>query len=274
MPTQQSKIRRALAALLLLLWGLSGCRPGMPYAALPPIEKGSPLSDSRFLIAALEKRRDAFEDLRALTRVSLQRGKEKVRLKEVLLLHREPRIRIEALGLLGQPFLYLTSDGTEFAIYAANEGRYYRGTLTPEKFERFLGLSLALPQLVAILSGNLPYPVDDELENAWYNADRGEYSMSVARKGGRYRLMAWIDASTLVPTRCAIVEGRAIVLDVTYGDHLAVDGYLLPRQLVVRQPASETVLVAKYEYASLNSGLAATDFDLPVPEGVEVVGVP
>ena len=274
MSKHQSKGLRALATLLLLLWGLSGCRPGALYPDLPPVERGKPISDPGFIIAALRKRVDGFEDLRALARVSLDRRNQKVRLKEVLLLHREPLIRIEALGLLGQPFLYLASDGGRFALYAANEGKYYWGTLTPESFERFLGLSLQLPQLASILSGNLPYPVGDDVEAAWYHADTGVYAVSVVPSGISYRQVAWIDADALVPTRCAVMDGRAVVLDVTYDDHTAIGGYLFPRRLTIREPATETVVTARYEHVSLNSGLVAADFDLPVPKGAEVIRVP
>lgn len=271
---RQSKGHRVLAVLLLFLWGLAGCRPGMLYPSLPPIEHGEPVSDTIFLITALEKRLDEFEDLRALVRVSLGRGGEKVRLKEVLLLHREPRIRIEALGLLGQPFLFLTSDGTHLAVYAANERRYYRGTLTPESFERLLGLSLQLPQLAAILSGNLPYPIGGSSPTVWYHEGAGVYAVSAVPTGGRHRQVAWIDAETLVPTRCVLMDGTTVVLDVMYGDHTAIDGYLFPRHLMIGEPAADTVVVATYEHVSLNSGLVAADFDLPVPEGVEVIGIP
>ncbi len=59
-----------------------------------------------------------------------------------------------------------------------------------------------------------------------------------------------------------------------YGDHTVIDGYLFPRRLVIRQPSPRAVMVAAYEHVALNSGLGAGDFELPIPEGTEIIDVP
>ncbi len=99
--------RRPLSSLLLflLLALVAAC------ATVPPQEPVG--QDARRALALLADRSSEFTDLRALADIALKRGRERQRLRGVLLVKAPSSIRFEALSPFGPPLL----------LVAIHEGR-------------------------------------------------------------------------------------------------------------------------------------------------------
>src|SRR2546427_2452991 len=99
--------QRPLSSLLLLLL----LALGAACATVPTQEPGG--EDARRALALLADRSSEFTDLRALADIALTRGRERQRLRGVLLVKAPSSIRFEALAPFGPPLLLVAIHRSE-----------------------------------------------------------------------------------------------------------------------------------------------------------------
>lgn len=146
-------IRRALACAALLGLVL-GCRT--TPVQWTPLPAGDPRPEA--LLAAQAERREARQGLRATARVRLEGAGSGSFAKELLLLERPARLRVEVLGLLGQRVAVLASDGDRYALWRAETKRVERGAVHPAILAEVAGVPLRPEEAVALLLGTPALP--------------------------------------------------------------------------------------------------------------------
>jgi outer membrane biogenesis lipoprotein LolB len=89
--------------------------------------------------------------LRAVGKLSLESPQGSGTVREVILVERPRRLRLEALNLLGQTEVLLVADGERFAFF--NGGRLSAGPLSEDVLRDLLGLDLDPDEAVGVLLG-------------------------------------------------------------------------------------------------------------------------
>lgn len=201
----------------------------------------------------LAARRAAVRSMRA--RVSVRAGLAGMWTREALVVQRPAGVRIDVLSPFGLA-VAIGTDGSVLWAFPPTEGARYEGAATPDNLARFLGVPVAVPDLVDLLLG-LP-PQRAAVGPTHLDTTReGEYRLTVPLNDGTQTL--WFAGDTLVLVRAE--EGRAdgTVLRASFGDwHDA-----LPHTLVVTVPKTGAAVHLAYDAVEPNAGVDASLFAPP-----------
>jgi hypothetical protein len=137
--------RRAAAALALLL--ALGCR-AVPVA-WTPVAAGDPRP--ALLAASLGELAAGRHALRATGRVETAGPGGSGFSKQLLLVERPARLRVEVVGLLEQRVLVLATDGERYDLYRAQSPGFESGEVHPGVLEEVAGLPLTPEAAVSLL---------------------------------------------------------------------------------------------------------------------------
>jgi hypothetical protein len=187
-----------LAAALLAL-ACAGARAPRP-APLPAadVRPGA-------LLDALARAGEARRSLRAVARLALDGPGGAGRAKQILLLERPARLRVEILGLLDQRIAVLTTDGVEYRLYRAEDRSLTGGPVHDALLWEVAGLAVTPEQAVRILLGAPAPPDGARLAGGVQLADgrvrlelrapeRPETTRLEFDAAGRLAAWAWLDA--------------------------------------------------------------------------------
>ena len=164
---------------------------GAACATVPPQEPGG--EDARRALALLADRSSEFTDLRALADIALTRGRERQRLRGVLLVKAPSSIRFEALAPFGPPLLLVAIHEGRLTAYNAVKNEAHVGPANAETVAKVLGLPLNPEDLVAALTGRVAPPPDLRSAELLSCDDAGP-SLSLVSASGRRRV--WLDLET------------------------------------------------------------------------------
>jgi outer membrane lipoprotein-sorting protein len=192
--------RRRLRNLLLLTGLLAGCATTLapPREIIPPAARRG--------IDLLTERWNEFKDLRTLADVQVQRGRERQRVRAVVLARAPASVRFEALSPMGQPLLIATIHEGRLTTYDATTNEALVGRATPETTARVLGLPFEPDDLVAVLAGRAIPPADVRAAQ-WLPADDSGPSLELIGPVNRRRI--WLDPATGLVRQMELTGGRA-----------------------------------------------------------------
>lgn len=236
---------RRLGALALAVVALAGCHLQGPRPLGP-----ATVDD---LLAGLAARRAAVTSMRA--RVSVKAGLAGMWTREALVVQRPAGVRIDVLSPFGLAVAVGTNGSVLWAFPPA-EGARYEGPASPENLARFLGVPVAVPDLIDILMGLPPArtvvgPVHMETTR------EREYRLTLPLDDGTQTL--WFTGDPVVLTRAEEVRSSGPVLRVAFGDWQAA----LPRTLEVTVPSTGAAVHLAYDAVELNAGVDPTVFAPP-----------
>jgi hypothetical protein len=138
--------RRLFAVAALLV---AGC------ATVPPLEpivrvEGEEERIEAYLAAARESASERLA-VRAVGKLSLESPNGSGSVREVIVVQRPSRLRLESLNMLGQTQVLLVADGERFAFFDGT--RLERGPLSDDILREHLGIDLAPAEAVDLLLG-------------------------------------------------------------------------------------------------------------------------
>jgi len=190
---ERGPLRRLTAAVVLLV---AGC------ATVPPLEpivriEGEEERIESYLAAA---RRDASERraVRAVGKLSLESPNGSGNVREVIVVERPSRLRLEALNLLGQTQVLLVTDGERFAFFDGS--RLERGPLSDDILRDHLGIDLAPAEAIDLLLAAPRIPEGPALGVLGQGTDRiARLDSQIVRFGadGELRGVVSLDAAGL-----------------------------------------------------------------------------
>jgi hypothetical protein len=238
-------------------------------ATLPMPPPAPPSPD--VLLYEVRLRREVFQGLKGLAWVRVDSPQSRFRVQEVLLVQRPGLLRMETLGPLGTPQLYLVTDGQEVSIYHPGENRYFRGPYAAHSLPPPLALPFRLKseEIVSFLLG-IPLLRDPVQTSVTRDLQKGLWVLEMASAGQAFQQTLWIR-----PQPFAILRGEVHLPEISYqysfSDFQTVNGLEFPHKLSLDAPSSETRIRVEYGEIELNPSWEAKDFSLPPPRGAVIV---
>jgi len=257
-------MRRTAIAVLVTAVALAGCavRP-----TPPPIAGPTTLPSAAALSAALEARRAALRGLRAWARLSYESPEQSRKAKQLLVVERPDRLRLEVFSPFGAVFV-LTTAGGRLAAWDRGEAVVYRGTASAENLDRYAQVNLPVPTAVDLLLATPPLDgsggvvsADGAAVKLWQQTDDGVTA-------------AWFAADSLEPLR---VEHQAadghVLLRTSYDAWTAVDAVRVPALLTIELPETQRRIGIALTDIEVNPPLPAPVFALATPTGARDVAL-
>jgi hypothetical protein len=262
---------RAGALALLLCLGMVACtmRPPLHQLTKPAPPGLSPeailmLSDRRWQLA---------EDLRALARTTILSVQGRYSTRQTVLWQRPASLRLETIGLFGQPSMTLIADSARAFIYYPQQGILYDGPATAATLARFIGLPLDAVEVVPLLMGYIRPSPAQRITTMLLQTDEGMHLLRFLRVAGELVQDVWVDPNALLPRRVIryTTAGQPAV-DISYSDYRPLqESFPFPHTLAIWLPGADTALRLQFLTVDLNPGLSPAVFHLIPPEGVPII---
>ncbi|MBI2528563.1 MAG: hypothetical protein HYV93_21580 [Candidatus Rokubacteria bacterium] len=214
-------------------------------------------------LSLIERRWQAFGDLRGVAEIRIQRDGQVLHLAGVLLLRAPASLRFEALSPFGPPILLVSADPDRVTIWEIIRNRAFILPSSPEANRRWLGLALGSEDLVALLAGRVR-PLGSPLSGAFLPADDRGPSLSLTGRETTQRL--WVDPDTGVVRQVEYTRGRKPLRVVITGS-----GPAEPPSAVTLASLDGTLEVSvTYRRSQIDTGFDPDLLKVTVPEGVEI----
>lgn len=240
---------------------LSGCAT---LPVLPP--QPPPVED---LLKQVNARLQALQGLKGLALVKVSSTGKNFQAQEVLFVQRPALLRIESLGPLGTPQLYLATDGRELSLYDPGENRYYRGPATASHLSSALPVVLEPEEAVALLLGGLPL-IDHETSSLRADREKGLWVLDLVSTSRGERQSLWVHPQSFQILR-AEIHRSGLSRCLTFADFGQVQGLFFPKRIQLTSSEPRGQLSVEYQEVELNPAWEKQDFQLPVPRGAKVI---
>ena len=248
---------RALAALLFpLSLALACARPAGVIAPLSPGD-GRPQA----LLTALERESETRHALRGVARLALDGPGGSGRAKQVLLVERPARLRVEILGFLNQTVAVLTTDGESYRLFQGDRAAVREGPVHAGLLLEVAGLALSPELAVQVLLGALRPPGDARVEGRAHLEDGG---MRLALRGDAWTERLELDFDEQGQLRRFAVrdaDDRA-VWEARYADYRPVGGAPFAHEIELLDAQTGSEARVSFGAVELNPALPPGVFDL------------
>jgi len=178
-------------------------------------------------------------------------------------------IHLEQLDFFGRPQTVFVTDGTNFGLYDAQLGKYFRGPATAPNLSRFLPVVMPPSELASVMLGRAPriqsesreMHFDDELQLFVLTLKRGDVKQFLHVQPPSYRVVkSWAEGLT--------------AYELAFSDIAAPNpGVTLPKVAALDVAVAKTKLELTWKDFTVNEAPDLTLFDLEPPEGIPVVEV-
>ena len=247
--------------LLIVYLYFSAC------ATLPVLAPQPPSPES--LLEQVDARLHALQGLKGLAQVKVSSTEKNFRAQEVLFIRRPGFLRIESLGILGTPQLYLVTDGHELSLYNPGENLYYVGQATATHLSSALPVSLKPEEVVAFLLGGLPLS-DYEISSVRADREEGLWVLDLISTSRGERQSLWIHPQSFLTLRAEFHRPEGSYR-LTFADFHQIQGFFFPERIHFASLESKAKISVEYQEVELNPDWKKEDFHLPVPGGARVI---
>lgn len=165
-------------------------------------------------------------------------------------------LHIEQLDFFGRPQAVMMTDGHAFGLF--QDGRFLRGTATPQNLARLLPIVIPPGELAAVLLGRAPRMPYETLEMRF--DDRSQRFVLTLKQGAATQTLE------VQPPSYRVVHSEAQGFDayaLTFGDLTEQNGVTLPKSVTLEAASSKTKLELTLKSVTLNE---APDESMFVPE--------
>lgn len=264
-PPRARRARRRAAVLALAVSLLAACRTVSP--ALPDLAPEDPRPAA--FLAGLALRAAERTSLRAEARVSIEGQRRASFAKQLLLLERPARLRLEIVGLLGQRVAVLATDGSRYDLYRAERPALESGEVHAGILWEVVGLALTPEEAVQLALGVplLPSEGTPAAESAAGLPDGGLRVVLRARAADEPRRTLEFDGAGQLARYAVHAPDGALVFEARYGDYRDVAGGAFPFAIAVELPATGTHAELQFQWVELNPTLSDDLFRLELRRG-------
>ena len=249
---------------LLLVAGVAMVCSGCPASHPPPADYSD---DPARLTAAVERRAAAVQRLTAELAIEVWQDDERVRLKQLVAVDGQGRLRIDVLSPFGQPLSTLVSDGSQLKIYTLEDKTFRVGAATPENLSRLLPIHIEPDTLAALMRGAVPIMAHDRATVTW-NARANAYRLEL-QKGVRMQQVEFEPEALRVVSLRAF-DGERLRYRARFGDYSGAGDAVVPRRLRFEVPDREVRVEIAVVDHTLNPDLPEEAFVLEAPRGVRL----
>jgi hypothetical protein len=219
------------------------------------------------LLASLTEQAHSRRGLRAVARLSLDGPAGSGRAKQILILERPARLRVEVLGFLNQTVAVLVTDGERYQLFRGEDGSLREGPMHPRLLEEIAGVRLSPEEAVEVLLGSPALPEAQRiaggalLADGVVRVDLGSESDTRAR-----RLEFDRDAQLRRLELADPLEG--VLWEAHFDDYRRVGGTRFAHSIELRFPATGARAQLSFREVELNPELSADIFVLDLPARV------
>ena len=261
-------ICRGLTLILATWMALVGCQPAAVIRSTPEGE----VAPGDEIVEILRSRESSMKGLRGVADLRLSTPGGLYRGKEVLSLELPDRLRVESLNFLGLEDLVLCSDGQRMDLFLPSERQIIRAKPTPEVFRRISGARVEPSQVLRILMGHPPLPVDGDGTSCIFLAEGRELPLVVER-GGAINQRLWLDERLKTVRRGELLDEEGVWLSFECTDYREVGGDFIPFSSDIQLRRERVRLQFTYREVRINPSFASDAFRLNPPslEGLTIL---
>ncbi len=270
------------ARVLLFLAGALVFLTGCPSAHLPPMQDPFPhISEltTETVSQIIGQRAKRFSSLWGEGKISIQNWEERYKFSEAFVLQYPASFRLETLGFLDQPVVFLTSDGSFLSLYSKKHHTYYRGVASQKNLFRLSGINLSVEDMLQVLSGNPP--TLSQISSEWgievpAGQDSAERYFFLERISLPRKIIQRIrfdsQRRAVVGVEEYMLESGALTLKITFSDFRAdVGEYAVPAVIQIERPFDNVRIDIHYKSFTVNQPLEQELFSFDTPAGAKVV---
>ena len=249
-----------LLLLPLTSFLLGACATFPPLPAVPP--------PAEEVFQQVLSRGGALQGLKGLAEVSVSSPGKSFHGQQVLFARRPGFLRVESLSPLGNPLLYLVTDGTEIRLYNPEENRYYRGDYRAGSLSFALPMELHPSEVVNFLLGGGP-SADPEKISLRPDSSEGLWVLELHSPSRGVTETLWVHPQLFHILR-ADLRRSALSYRLSFSDFRQAKEKLFPHRMRLSSEDSRTRISVGFPEVELNPDWKAQDFSLPVPQGATV----
>lgn len=254
------RVRLGIFAAMFSL-AVSACQT-IPSAPFPHMLEETVTPD--YLFHSLVKRQAALVDLKSFTRTAISKSDSSQSFKQAFMIKGGDSIRVETLGLLGQPLGIFIHDKEKTLLYDPKQNRTFKKAEVRAVMQQIVGTALDFDEFIGVFSGNVPRLAFLKLHSARLDAEKKIYHLEAAdtQRGSRFQIA--LNALTLEPVRLVKTINGQTEYVAEWEDYRKVGDYPFPHRIVLSRPASKETLTVKFDDPQINSGISQSVFQLAV----------
>ena len=220
------------------------------------------------VVAQLEQRQYNISSFRAVGTIRVQGGKQRWSGRAFLLSEFPDSLRLEVIGLFGNPVLYAVSDGHQFTIWEPGREQAYQGLASSGTLARLIKFPLQDREALLLLAGIVP--PWHQVEAKLFRLSKAEsFMLQLENKPARLRQRIWLEGEDLIVTRTERVQDNKGKFEAQFSDFVAIAGSFYPRSVVME--GGQAHISIRYKQFAVNEDLDSSVFHLALPEGIEIV---
>jgi hypothetical protein len=256
-------VKRVAVGAALLCWATACATP----ISLQPLSPDDPRP--RQLLDDWVERASQRQRLRGLARLAVDRDDGSVRLrgKQLVVLERPSRLRVEILGFLNQSLAVIVTDGVGFEVYRAEDQSYEAGEVDERLLWNEAGIDLSPEEAVAVLLG---VPISEPLPapaNAVRDGD-GRIRIDLADAQGSVVQRATFDPTGRLRAFEVLDNSGAVLWAAQFGEYRDVGGSAFAHSIGLDVRSGNTRAEISFRNVELNPELPPGLFRLfPSREG-------
>jgi len=260
-------VKRVVIAVALL-FGVTACATSIRPQALPA---GDPRP--RQLLDAWVERAGARERLRALARIAVDGydGSVRLRGKQLVILERPSRLRVEILGFLNQSLAVIATDGAAFDMFRADDQSYETGVVDERLLWNEARIDLSPEEAVAVLLGIPLFPSKLAPVNA-VRDHKGRIRIDLADSRGTVVQRVSFDLVGQLRSLVVFDESGATLWEARFDAYRDVDGSAFAHLVELDVRAGTTHAEISFRNVELNPDLPVGLFRLFPDDPVEAPG--
>lgn len=250
--------RLAWLALALCLWG---CR------SLPPPAPPLAVTSGEELVARLRAGKPQVQSFAAKGRLTLLSPQQNYSGTGFIKGRLPATVRADVLDFLGRSLLNFYTNGQEVQVLSPREGKLYWGRATPGNLAAFIPPAVTLPQLLRLISGDLP--LSSGPPSRWaYEREKGRYLLEWLYADGALKERLWLEARDLRPVEEEWHGPDGKVRFVAEFSDFGQVAPGLPGKIILKTPQPQAELRLVYKEMLLNPSLKDSDLVVPRPPAV------
>ena len=220
------------------------------------------------VVEQLEQRQNHLFSFRAAGTIRVQGGKQRWSGRAFLLSEFPDSLRLEVVGLFGNPVLYAVSDGDQFTIWEPGREQAYQGLAASGTLARLIKFPLQDHEALLLLAGIVP-PWHQVQAKLFRLSNAESFMLQLENKPARFKQRIWLEGEDLIVTKIERVQDNERKFEAQFSDFVAIDGSLYPKSVVME--GGQAHISIRYQQFAVNEDLDASVFHLTLPPGIEIV---
>jgi len=254
-----SRALRALVPRLALLLSL----PALACAMAPRAPRPLPAEDPRpaALLGGLAHAAEGRRALRGVAQLALEGPHGSGRARQVLVLERPARLRVEVMGVLDQTLVVLTTDGEHYRLLRVPERSFDSGLVYPDLLRDVAGLAVTPEQAVELLLGVPLPPAGTHIEGAALLGEGG-MRVEVGAGGGAGRQVFEFDAASRLRRWAELGPTGEEISEARFDDYRPLGGEAFAHDIALVDRVSGARARVSFASVELNPALPPGVFEL------------